>query len=264
MTLRFGWAPVVLDDGHGDRTCGRNEPGAGDAAGDSREAAERIPGGRKRPSVVRDARGQAGLQGDHRPHRPGAVGAEREEPRPRGRRAVLGRFSRPGDGDPPGVGRLHPRDLQLSVRRAWRARAPDRLARWLPGNSARRRLVDAATTKKRYSIWSIIVLCCLLLVQIYWFIGTTFRSDLETHRAELDRIAGSLREMAPAVKAAQAMVALKEQQLELFRQRRTAEARKPRARRPASSPPPPISSSSARSSTASRASSHAWPSTTRT
>jgi hypothetical protein len=73
--------------------------------------------------------------------------------------------------------------------------------------------VDAATTKKKYSICSIFVLCCLLLVQIYWFIGTTFRTDLETHRTELDRIAGSLREMAPAVKTAQAMVSMKEQQV---------------------------------------------------
>jgi hypothetical protein len=41
----------------------------------------------------------------------------------------------------------------------------------------------------------------LLLVQIFWFIGTTWRSDLESHRAELDRIAGSLREMMLEVKA---------------------------------------------------------------
>jgi hypothetical protein len=102
-------------------------------------------------------------------------------------------------------------------RRGWRA--------WWFGRGGRRRLVDAATTKKKYSICSIIVLCCLLLVQIYWYIGTTFRTDLETHRAELDRIAGSLREMAPAVKAAQAMADMKGQQLELYRQRRTAEAR---------------------------------------
>lgn len=105
---------------------------------------------------------------------------------------------------------------------------PERRTGWLtwwPGRAGRRRLVDAATTKKKYSICAIIVLCCLLLVQIYWFIGTTLRSDLEAHRTELDRIAGSLREMAPAVMAAQAMVSLKEQQLELYRQRRTAEAR---------------------------------------
>jgi hypothetical protein len=90
-------------------------------------------------------------------------------------------------------------------RSGWRA--------WWFGTSGRRRLVDAATTKKRYSVCSIIVLVCLLIVQIYWFIGTTFRTDLETHRAELDRIAGTLREMAPAVKAAQTMVSLKEEQL---------------------------------------------------
>jgi hypothetical protein len=84
---------------------------------------------------------------------------------------------------------------------------------WWGAPGGRRRLVDAASTKKRYSSWSVIVLCCLLIVQIYWFIGTTFRTDLENHRAELDRIAGSLREMAPAVKAAQAMVRSKEDQL---------------------------------------------------
>jgi hypothetical protein len=94
-------------------------------------------------------------------------------------------------------------------RAGWRA--------WWSGTGGRLRLVDAASTKKKYSICSIIVLCCLLLVQIYWFIGTTFRTDLEAHRAELDRIAGSLREMAPAVKAAQAMVGLKEQQIQLLR-----------------------------------------------
>jgi hypothetical protein len=86
---------------------------------------------------------------------------------------------------------------------------------WLPGSRGRRRLVNAATTKKKYSICSVLVLSCLLVVQIYWFIGTTFRTDLETHRAELDRIAGSLREMAPAVKAAQDLVGYKEQQLDL-------------------------------------------------
>src|SRR5919106_1850070 len=84
---------------------------------------------------------------------------------------------------------------------------------WWFGTGGRRRLVDAATTKKKYSVCSIIVLVCLLIVQIYWFIGTTFRTDLETHRAELDRIAGTLREMAPAVKAAQTMVSLKESEL---------------------------------------------------
>ena len=83
--------------------------------------------------------------------------------------------------------------------------------------------MDAATTKKRYSNWSVIVLCCLLIVQIYWFIGTTFRTDLENHRTELDRIAGSLREMAPAVKAAQAMVRSKEDELGLIERERTTD-----------------------------------------
>jgi hypothetical protein len=63
------------------------------------------------------------------------------------------------------------------------------------GKSGKSRLVDAKETKKRYSVASIAVLVCLLVVQIYWFIGTTFRADLETHRAELDQIAGNLREM---------------------------------------------------------------------
>jgi hypothetical protein len=63
------------------------------------------------------------------------------------------------------------------------------------GRSGKRRLTDAADTKKRYSVISIIVLGLLLVVQIYWFIGTTWRTDLETNRAELDRIAGFLREM---------------------------------------------------------------------
>ena len=94
----------------------------------------------------------------------------------------------------------HGRSSEYST--GWRA--------WWAAPGGRRRLVDAATTKKRYSIWSIVVLCCLLIVQIYWFIGTTFRTDLENHRTELDRIAGSLREMAPAVKTAQAMVRSKE------------------------------------------------------
>jgi hypothetical protein len=64
-----------------------------------------------------------------------------------------------------------------------------------PGKSGKRRLVDAAATKRKYSVAAIFVLVCLLVVQIYWFIGTTFRADLEAHRAELDRIAGNLREM---------------------------------------------------------------------
>jgi hypothetical protein len=94
---------------------------------------------------------------------------------------------------------------------------------WWAAPGGRRRLVDAASTKKRYSNWSVIVLCCLLIVQIYWFIGTTFRTDLENHRTELDRIAGSLREIAPAVKAAQAMVRSKEDQLGLIERERTTD-----------------------------------------
>jgi hypothetical protein len=82
---------------------------------------------------------------------------------------------------------------------------------WLPG---RRRLVDAATTKKKYSFLAVVVLVCLLAVQIYWFIGTTFRTDLENHRAELDKIAGSLREMTPGVHASASILAIKENQLQ--------------------------------------------------
>jgi hypothetical protein len=62
--------------------------------------------------------------------------------------------------------------------------------------TGKRRLTDAAATKRTYSIVSVGVLVLLLVVQIYWFIGTTWRTDLETHRAELDRIAGSIREMS--------------------------------------------------------------------
>jgi hypothetical protein len=68
-------------------------------------------------------------------------------------------------------------------------------------NNGKRRLTDAAATKKKYSFWSVVVLISLLIVQIWWFIGTTWRADLETNRAELDRIGGSLREMLLAVKA---------------------------------------------------------------
>jgi hypothetical protein len=63
------------------------------------------------------------------------------------------------------------------------------------GESGKRRLVDAAATKKKYSLAALVVLVLLLVVQIYWFMGTTFRADLESHRNELDHIAGSLREM---------------------------------------------------------------------
>jgi hypothetical protein len=64
-----------------------------------------------------------------------------------------------------------------------------------------RRLIDAAATKKHYRRLSLCMLFFLIFVQIFWFIGTTWRTDLETHRAELDRIAGKLREMMIEVKA---------------------------------------------------------------
>jgi hypothetical protein len=56
-------------------------------------------------------------------------------------------------------------------------------------------LGDAVSTKRRYSIGAIVVLTLLLLMQIYWYIGTAFRTDLEKNRAELDSISGALREM---------------------------------------------------------------------
>ena len=62
---------------------------------------------------------------------------------------------------------------------------------------------------------------CLLIVQIYWFIGTAWRTDLEANRTELDRIAGSLREMELHVKAAKYLVAAKEQLLTSTPQRAT-------------------------------------------
>ncbi len=55
------------------------------------------------------------------------------------------------------------------------------------------RLVDARATKKHYTWLAIGVLSLLVTTQAYWFVGTTLRTDLETHRAELDGIAGSLR-----------------------------------------------------------------------
>jgi hypothetical protein len=56
-------------------------------------------------------------------------------------------------------------------------------------------LGDAKSTKRRYSTGAIVVLTLLLLMQIYWYIGTAFRTDLEKNRAELDSISGALREM---------------------------------------------------------------------
>jgi hypothetical protein len=70
------------------------------------------------------------------------------------------------------------------------------------GTTGKRRLTDAAKTKKMYSWLSLGILFLLLIVQIFWFIGTTWRTDLEDHRAELDRIAGNLRVMMLEVKAA--------------------------------------------------------------
>jgi hypothetical protein len=70
------------------------------------------------------------------------------------------------------------------------------------GTTGKRRLTDAAKTKKMYSWLSLGILFLLLIVQIFWFIGTTWRTDLEDHRAELDRIAGNLRVMMLEVKTA--------------------------------------------------------------
>ena len=66
--------------------------------------------------------------------------------------------------------------------------------------TGKRRLTDAAKTKKVYSWMSLCILFLLLVVQIFWFIGTTWRIDLETHRTELDRIAGNIRVMMLEVK----------------------------------------------------------------
>src|SRR4051794_18671508 len=59
-----------------------------------------------------------------------------------------------------------------------------------------KRLGDAVSTKRWYSCGALIVLMLLLVTQIYWYIGTTYRTDLEAHRQEMDRISGSLREMS--------------------------------------------------------------------
>lgn len=79
--------------------------------------------------------------------------------------------------------------------------------------SSKRRLTDAAATKQKYSIASVFILFLLLTVQIYWFIGNTWRSDLETNRTELDAIAGSLREMSLDLTAAKYLTEVKGQQV---------------------------------------------------
>ena len=61
---------------------------------------------------------------------------------------------------------------------------------------ASKRLGDALSTKRWYSCGALIVLMLLLVTQIYWYIGTTYRTDLEAHREEMDRVSGSLREMS--------------------------------------------------------------------
>jgi hypothetical protein len=71
------------------------------------------------------------------------------------------------------------------------------------GRSGRRFLSDAAVTKKWYTYASIFVLVCITLIQIYWFLGTTWRTDLESNRAELNTIAASMREMIFKVEAGQ-------------------------------------------------------------
>jgi hypothetical protein len=60
---------------------------------------------------------------------------------------------------------------------------------------SRRRLGNAVKTKRRYSVAALIVLSLLLITQIYWFVGTAVRTDLERNREELDRISGAIREM---------------------------------------------------------------------
>jgi hypothetical protein len=59
--------------------------------------------------------------------------------------------------------------------------------------SGKGRLVDANRTKKNYRIGAISVLSVLIVIQIWWFAGTTIRADLEKNRNELDNIVGSLR-----------------------------------------------------------------------
>jgi hypothetical protein len=71
---------------------------------------------------------------------------------------------------------------------------------------------DAIATKKRYSRLAVVTLGFLILVQVYWFIGNTWRTDLEGNRAELDRIAGDLREMSFKLEVANFLAQLKDQQ----------------------------------------------------
>ena len=80
--------------------------------------------------------------------------------------------------------------------------------------SGKRRLVDAASTKKKYSIAAIAVLGFLVVFQIYWFIGTTIRTDLESHRNELDNIAGSLRAMSIAAANLDDLIVIKQRQID--------------------------------------------------
>jgi hypothetical protein len=58
-----------------------------------------------------------------------------------------------------------------------------------------RLVVAAERTKRRYSIFAVLVLIMLVVTQIYWFVGTTLRTDLEMHRLEQDKISGSLGEL---------------------------------------------------------------------
>lgn len=82
------------------------------------------------------------------------------------------------------------------------------------GREKKRRLVDASSTKKRYTVMSLVVLFLLLTVQIYWFVGTTWRDDLQGNRDELDRVAGSLREMKLEVQTLEEIVTLKKRHLD--------------------------------------------------
>ncbi len=56
-------------------------------------------------------------------------------------------------------------------------------------------LGNAVRTKRLYSMGAVVVLALLLVTQIYWYIGTAFRTDLDDHRDELDRISGTLRDL---------------------------------------------------------------------
>src|SRR4051795_7405099 len=59
-----------------------------------------------------------------------------------------------------------------------------------------RGLGNAVSTKRWYSAGALVVLTLIVFTQIYWYSGTQFRSDLESHREELDRISGALRDMS--------------------------------------------------------------------